>query len=110
MKCNCSDLEKETFGSSSVLYKFSLQTPESSTSLAHSILKLSLSSRLDLCFIGMDTNSVLSFICQKLPSITQTQEQTQTQTNQSCRSHFLSRLLSEQSNIPVQKDEISSYW
>ena len=64
----------------------------------------------NLCFIGMDTNSVLSFIRQKLPSITQTQEQTQTQTNQSCMSHFLSRLSSEQSIIPVQKDEISSYW
>ena len=63
----------------------------------------------NLCFSGMDTNSVLGFIRQKFPFITQSQSQVQIQTN-SRMSHFLSRLSNNQPNILIQRDEISSYW
>ena len=63
----------------------------------------------NLCFSGTDTNSVLGFICQKFPFITQSQSQVQIQTN-SRMSHFLSRLSNNQPNILIQRDEISSYW
>ena len=63
----------------------------------------------NICFLEMDTNSVLEFIRQKFPSISQTQTQVQVQTN-SQMSHFLARLSNNQQNISTQRDEISSYW
>ena len=63
----------------------------------------------NLCYSGIDTNSVLGFIHQKFPSISQSQSQVQVQTN-SRMSHFLARLSNNQPSISVQRDEISSYW
>src|ERR1051326_4263391 len=53
----------------------------------------------------MDSNSVLQYIHQKLPSLSLLQLQSQ----KSRMSHFVARLSNNQ-NISTEKDEISSYW
>src|SRR5271154_783569 len=65
----------------------------------------------NLCFPGMEINSILEFIRKKLPLVSQIS--TQTSGNKSQMSHFISRLSNNQniSNISTnQKDEISNYW
>ncbi|CAB4427925.1 unnamed protein product [Rhizophagus irregularis] len=63
----------------------------------------------NLCFPGMETDSILDFIRQKLPLLSQISAPAQTQSH-SRMSHFLARLNSNQNNSTHQKDEISSYW
>ena len=64
----------------------------------------------NLCFSEMDSNSVLQYFRQKLPSLSLPQSQSQApQAQKSRMSHFVARLSNNQ-NISTEKDKISSYW
>jgi hypothetical protein len=64
-----------------------------------------------VCYSGMEINSILEYIRQKLPSIPQTPVQTQIPSQKSRMLHFISRLANNQ-NISANnnRDEISNYW
>ena len=65
----------------------------------------------NVCYSGMEINSILEYIRQKLPSIPQTPVQIQIPSHKSRMHHFISRLANNQtSSTNNNRDEISNYW
>jgi hypothetical protein len=64
----------------------------------------------NICFPGMEINSILEFIRQKLPSISQISVQSQKPSQKTRMSHFISRIANNQNLSTNERDEISSYW